>query len=463
MSRADNEATVVAMTTATRIDAVMGRFLDDGQVHPAVADLTDLLGRLEPTGATRARAVARVYLGLLHVCAGDIAAANRSLAAAHDAFEEVDPPAPEWLLAHGGVGAIAALRGEHALAEAEFDRSLSMARAQGRHRLEAIIRLVRAEVTADVDPRRAHIDARAATAAFESLDDEALGGWAERVRAIAANASGEHRAAALITERLLTRSTNPLDRGRTLVVAARARRGLGDDEAATLALHEAVDLLGGTGGCWFLVDALLLLAEAEPDHAEAWLTRAGELTTDDAADARRWATRPTLTLEVLGTQRLLVDREVLEFKSAKTLKLLFCLALAGPRGRDVDTLAELLWPDAADPSSNITTATWDARRGLRLDAWRLRRDGSRLVLDLTGARFDLEDLAVLAATPPAATAPPAQQLAWRDAMAPLQRPVLPAWGFEEWVIEADGRRASVVAGLPAVASARPGFPASAAS
>ena len=445
-------------------DAAIATFFTDGQVRVAIEALETLVA--EPTaltdhgtGASRGQAVTHVYLGLLKVCAGDIAGANRSLADAHDVFEDLDPAPRAWLLAHCGVATIAALRGDHDHADAEFERAVTIARELGATRLEAIARVLRAEVTAAADPRRAHVDARYSARQFAAADHDVFGPWAERTRAITANASGEHRAAALITERLLTTTLNPLERGRTLIVHARAQQGLGAADATATASREAVELLAGTGAQWFLVEALLLLAEAEPERAEALLGQARDLTAGDAAYARQWATRPTLHLEVLGTPRLLVGGRPLELKSTKTHKLLFCLALAGPRGREVDALAELFWPDANDPASNITTATWDARRGLGLESWRLHRDGSRLALDITGARFDLDEMAAQAASPPPTSAPAARHLAWRDAVTRLALPVLPAWAFEEWVIEADSRRASLLADLPATPHRPPVRPA----
>ena len=436
-------------------------FLRDGDVVAAIDAHRVAIGAAGPAPSRRL-AVAHTGLGLALVCAGDIAAANRALSAAHDVFEELDPPAPAWLLAHAGIGAIAALRGEEEVAEAELDRAVAMARALGDAHLEAIVRTLRAEVTATSHPRRAHVDARFAARTLApnptpgttaSAASPGFPVWAERARAIAAVASGEHRAAALIAQRLLAQPLNPLDRGRTRLVQARAAIALGDEVLASSALQDAVDRLTAAGANWFLVDALLLLAEAEPDRAEAHLRRARDLTTPDPAHARRWARRPTLTLQVLGTQRLLIAGEPLTFRSTKTQRLLFCLALAGPRGREVDALAALLWPDASDASSNITTATWDARRGLGVESWRLRREGTRLALDVDGAHLDLEDLTALAAAPPPPSASPAQQLAWREAVGHLHRPVLPAWAYEEWVIEADLRRASVAASLPSASCA----------
>jgi DNA-binding SARP family transcriptional activator len=63
------------------------------------------------------------------------------------------------------------------------------------------------------------------------------------------------------------------------------------------------------------------------------------------------------------------------------------LAVAGETGIDVGALADQLWPspDPGKLANRVRTLLWQVRRGLGADAWRLVREGDRLVLDCRNA------------------------------------------------------------------------------
>ena len=102
-----------------------------------------------------------------------------------------------------------------------------------------------------------------------------------------------------------------------------------------------------------------------------------------------------------------------------------------------DQITAWLWPgrDPSRQTSNLSTATYDARRALGSEAWRLQRRGKSLWLDRDGADIDLD--AALACLDRGATDEAADA-----ARAALGRGILPALAHEPWVRAANTRLTS---------------------
>lgn len=333
---------------------------------------------------------------------------------------------------------ISSLRGEPA--DAAFDASIAGARSAGDRWAHALALALWAEHGSRSDAPQAVEHAGAAVRLAERCGDTALLHWADRSRSLAALAVGDFEAARLVAERLRETAPNPTEQARARYVCGLAELRVGNREAATAALQDAADTFSVQGCRLERLPALLWLSVA--DHAQAPLhlgvarTLTAELEADPAID-RFWSERPALRLELLGSQRLVVGARTVECKTTHATKLIFSLALAGTAGLDADELCERLWPDKERDKalSSLTTATWDARTALASEGWRLSRSDDRLTLDMEGAAIDLDEAVAHLVDHPDDD----------GVIDRLRRQVLPAWRFEDWVVDIDERRAATLA------------------
>jgi tetratricopeptide (TPR) repeat protein len=419
-----------------------GSFCETGDVEESLALALDCASSSLDRADGRAAGLALVYAAYFQILAGRFEQAEHELVAAEAAFAS-EPTSPyEWPLAHAAQGALAAIRGQVTEADACFERGLRLAREVDNRWYEAIVRTLRADHTVQFDSRRAHVDARWARRVFEEVGDTWFATIARRVRAEAALVSGEVEAAQLLAEGLIDHLSNPVERGRCLIVMARARLKAGDRDDAAQRADQAIRALEPTGATYLLVTALLLLAESDPMRAPDAIERARGLTTPDTAYIRLWDTRPNLRVHVLGRQTVHVGDELVEFRTTKAEQLVLLLAIAGGRGIDNERVGHALWPDG-DPGkmpSNLSSAAYDARQGLGPEAWRLHRASSQFWLDLDGAFVDLDDAMrrVRHATSDAER---------RAALADLSQEILPTLVSDRWVREANLRRDAYLAPL----------------
>jgi hypothetical protein len=290
-------------------------------------------------------------------------------------------------------------------------------------------------------------DRSAATA--DRLGDDWLHRLTRRARAVVALETGEHAVAIRLASDDLASAEDPLSRGHLLLVAGRSHLAGRDAGPAVAELVEAATELTAAGARLAATRAWLAASEADPANAEDLLRRAGAIGSAETSEAYRrcWQQRRNLRLELLGHGRLLIGDDVVTPKTANAAKLVISLALAGRSGLDAATLCERLWPDkdADDAATNLTTATWDARRALGPEAWRLRREDERLHLDADGVRIDL--LEVLAEAEQVTARPPAGRLDMAGVATRLRRPVLPEWTYDDWVDDLDQQRAAALARL----------------
>ena len=203
---------------------------------------------------------------------------------------------------------------------------------------------------------------------------------AERAVATACLATGHAARALALAEHTASRARNRSQRAKALLLVGRARAELGRadagealDDAATTFLEEGADL--------WAVDALLELAEADPEQAPRALDLAYQHTRDEVAFRYRWQQRPPFVIELPadGPPRFLAGGEQLSL-GIKGQQLAQEVVLAGPDGVRWEQVAEVLWPgdDEADRvMSRLTSLTALVRRRLGSEGWRLRRDGPR--------------------------------------------------------------------------------------
>ncbi len=300
------------------------------------------------------------------------------------------------------------------------------------------------EASANFDTELAALLAADAVGQAERAGDAALLRWADRARAGALVALGEPDAGLALASRLSDApgQAPAAEAARTDRVVGAAALRAGDDELARARLTPSAEVLATAGYIPEAVLALLALSEADPDGARSHLRRAHELAGEPGADSafdRMFAMRPTLQVTMLGEQTLSVGGERCRAKTSHAEQLVFSLVLAGRDGLDARDLCERLWPgkDISKAMGSLTTATWDARAALGREAWRLDRKGDRLTLDTEDASVDLDDImAALSAGSPD-----------RELVQRLHLPLLPAWRHEDWVIDADERRAAVASRL----------------
>ncbi|MGZ4717889.1 MAG: AfsR/SARP family transcriptional regulator [Acidimicrobiales bacterium] len=419
-----------------------GSFCETGDVEESLTLALDAAAASLARADGRAAGLALVYAAYFQILAGRFDHADQELAAAEAAFAS-EPTSPyEWPLAHAAQGALAAIRGQTAEADAAFERGVRLAREVDNRWYEAIVRTLRADHTVHFDARRAHVDARWALRVFEELGDTWFAATARRVRAEAALESGEVEAARLLAEGLIDHLTNPVERGRCLIVVSRAHLKAGDLEDAAHRADQAIRSLETTGATYLLVTALLLLAESDPMRAPDAIERARGLTTPDQAYTRLWDARPNLRVHVLGRQAVHVGDELVEFRTTKAEQLVLLLAIAGGRGIDNERVGHALWPDG-DPAkmpSNLSSAAYDARQALGPEAWRLHRASSQFWLDLDGAFVDLDD--AMRRVRHAETEAERNQ-----ALADLSQEILPTLVSDRWVREANLQRDAYIAPL----------------
>src|SRR5262249_25523697 len=134
----------------------------EGRLGEAIAMTEESVALARLRGRPREEATALVNVGFFRLWSGDFAQALTALDTAEDAFAEVPDAFDQYELplCYGARGGLWALRGEYTRAQADFDRGITAARQVREPWYEAIVRTLRAEFTASVDPRRSRQDAR---------------------------------------------------------------------------------------------------------------------------------------------------------------------------------------------------------------------------------------------------------------------------------------------------------------
>jgi tetratricopeptide (TPR) repeat protein len=370
-----------------------------GDVAVAVALGEEALWGAEHANDARAETIACLGLGLFHVATGRAGRIDYHSARGLEAIEQlpaVDRYELPVLLALRAY--VHLVRDELAEAEAGFEHALSEASDRGNRWFEAIIRSVRAEFTASIQPARAVSDARAALVYLDSVGEE---WWSRSSRiafATAHLAAGSPTAARAACSQLLELDLSPLERGRTLIVAAEASEA-GDRELALAHAREAVELLTSVGADWWAARGLHVLSRLEPRRREYHRRRLEALAGADANDPA-WQSLlrgpGRLDISLFGEPRVLVDGSPVAFQTRAELECVAMLALA-PSGLPVLTVADRLWPDG-EPSKvahRLDNLVSGLRRRLEPTA-RLVRTRSSMSLRLVRGECDARDAGLAA-------------------------------------------------------------------
>lgn len=417
------------------IQSIAAGFLVDGDVRRATEQMSVAERIAARIGAERASAMASAHRASLDAHAGRFVSADVAIRRSLDGFASLDGREllGDVILALTIDGVLGAFAGDRQRAEASFLRALVRAGSSEPTWFAAVVRCSRAEYLAPVDPARAHDDARWAQRVFLDAGDEFFGQRALRARARAALASNEAEAAIALVRPLLDADLNPLERARACVIGASTELVLGDRRAAEQLAGEAAALGASVGATALEVAALLLQAEADPARHAREVRRARSLSGADASWRHLWAAWPTVRVEQLGTQRVLLDDVPATFRTEAAHQLVHSLVLAGPHGVTVGELQHRFWPGSGEAraTSSLSTTLGHVRAALGKEAWRVERRGGIVRLDLTGLDIDYR------AARDGALEPGPMAI---EALRALRAPLLPAWRAERWVQQADADR-----------------------
>jgi len=427
----------------------------EGRLDRAIALSEEAVAIARIRGTSRAEASALVNLGFFRLWTGEFGTALRALEAAEDAFGEVTDPfdrfeAPLCLAAQG---VLWALRGDDSQAEASFARALSLAEQIGDGWYEGIARALRAEFTAQADPRRARLDAAAAIRLLDDRNEQWWRLWASQAAGVAAREAGMPIAGEIALREVLSEVQTPLERARTQLELGETLRRLGRADEAAALFEEAATTFKAAGARYWAARCYVGLARTA-SNATAWMARARCGDIKDLAYQRLFRGERSLSLAAFGAGSVLRSGSVVEFRSHNAERALFSLAMAGSGGMHAEELADRLWPDVTPDRAHvlgrIRTLLWDIRKGLGADAWRIKRSGPHISFEAADVAFDLCELrtrgrrALGSATPDDATE--AGLLA-----AMLRRPILTRWAYDDWVLTEDSANKLLADRLEALA------------
>lgn len=426
------------------VQSITVGFLADGDVRRASERMDEAERLAERAGAPRAAAMAAAHRASIDAHAGRFESAEASIRRSLDGFAALEGTSGpdgravlgDLILALSIDGVLGSFAGDRRRADASFLRALVAAGSAGPPWFAAVVRCARAEYLAPVDPPRAHDDARWAQRVFLEAGDVLFSERALRARACAALASDEPDAAEALVAPLLDADLNPLERARAHAVGARTALSSGDRRVAARRAGVAAACAASVGATAVEVAALLLQAEADPARHAAAVRRARSLSGSEPAWRHLWSGWPTVRVEQLGTQRVLLDGVPATFRTEAAHQLVHCLVLGGSQGVAVDELQRRFWPGRGEArsTSSLSTTLGHVRAGLGKEAWRVERRGGIVRLDLSGLDVDYRAARDAAVEAGRATA----------ALRALEAPLLPAWRSEPWVQKADADRERLI-------------------
>ncbi len=213
---------------------------------------------------------------------------------------------------------------------------------------------------------------------------------AERSLAEAYLANGLLDEAAVQADGCVERATNPLLRAKCLMLRARVDLARGDNAPAVSALNEAATTFLSRGTYLWGVEALLILAAADPDRAPEYLGLAYDRTGPDRAFQLLWTRRPpfVITLGPGAECRFTLDGQDLRLGD-KGEELVVEAVRSGEAGLHWEQAATALWPDDTNHErikSRLTSLTSLVRGRLGPEGWRLRREGPLFLFIAFGAQ-----------------------------------------------------------------------------
>lgn len=160
----------------------------------------------------------------------------------------------------------------------------------------------------------------------------------------------------------------------------------GDAKAAAAVLAPSMVKFEEQSAGYWLARTLVAMAQADPAIATTHRAVAETLDDGDAAYTRLFDDHEELRIHLGADPGLWLGAEQVTFIGRQAEYTLYALALAGDTGLELDRLAAQLWPapDTDRLAGRVRTLLWQVRRALGSEAWRLRRKGNHLSLDLRG-------------------------------------------------------------------------------
>ena len=368
-------------------------FLTIGDVDRSMPRVHEAYAATVIDGTEVDEALATLLGGLLLMDTGDLDRANDALQRADDLFGEVpaEADAAMWPLVPLGLGEVAARRGDAVQGRALFEQGVEMATKMRRPSLVVVARaMVPLHFSAE-DP------VAALAQATDTVALAAQGGshWfarqlADRALAEAYLANGQLDEAAAQAAHCVERAANPLLRAKCLMISARVDLRRGRTTEAVTALNEAATTFLSRGTYLWGVEALLVLAGADPERAPEYLGLAFDRTGPDPAFRRLWDRRPpfVVTLGPGDECRFTLDQQDLRLGD-KGEQLVVEAVRSGDAGLHWEQAAAALWPEDTNHErikSRLTSLTSLVRGRLGSEGWRLRRDGPLFLFVAFGAQ-----------------------------------------------------------------------------
>ena len=366
-----------------------------GDVKRAISLGERALWAAENSRDARAEMLACMGLGLYHLASGRVSCADLHIRRGIQTSERVAPinryELPMLMLLDA---VLHTLRGDVTGAEDAYTAAINDAIERGNRWYEAIGRSVRAEFTANRNPQRSIVDARAALGYLDSIDET---WWSRSARIAYATAHlrvGNLSAGASACATLLEMEINPLDRGRTLLVLAELAAADNDPNAALLG-EQARDLLVEMGALYWAGRANMFLSRVDHRRREFHRRRAVNCAGKEASDPAWQAVLRgpgALSLRLLGTPNLAIDAAAITFETHAELECLAMLALA-PRSLPATTIGDRLWPD--DDGNKVKHRVDNLISGLRRrlePTSRITRDRTGISIELLPGECDVRDL-----------------------------------------------------------------------
>ena len=190
-----------------------------GELTEAIALAEDSMAQAHLRGDARVEAIAANNLGLFRFWTGDFRIAEHAANLGLRAIQRIAEPENRYeeALLVVVLGAVACIRNDFASGDEYFDRALTLADSRGNRWHDAIIRTVRAELTAARDPFRAIEDVRVAVQYFNWAEESWFVHWTHQALAVAHRELGNTTASLGAAQSLLDRPLNRLERGRALL------------------------------------------------------------------------------------------------------------------------------------------------------------------------------------------------------------------------------------------------------
>lgn len=363
-----------------------------GDLCGALATAEEALAAAEDSEVPGEAIVALIYLTLYAFTIGDFERARASVGAAAALELSVEPARNEGALVLGFQGVVEAVRGDAAASERLFAAALERAVADDVPWYELMVRGLRAQFTAAWAPERSLDDARRASAAASAVGDRWWEGLARMAEGWALCEVGELEEADAVLADAVRRLENPTERAFALLQQGEVRLRAGRRAEARECLDDAREAFDASGARYWAARAYLRTGAADRDRSGRWFAVAREAAEGDPVYERLFVPDRGLRIEVAGRPEVVIGGEPAQFITRHAELSVYLCALAGPRGLPTDELAAVLWPGVSEHRTGprLRTLLWQVRNTLGVEAWRVQRDGDRVVLDLTGVALDLD-------------------------------------------------------------------------